>query len=57
MRHVGSYFPDWGLNLGPLHGKLRVLTTGPPGKSPTVHFWPDEVLVTQLCPTLCKLMD
>ena len=26
-------FPDWGLNLGPLHWKCRVLATGPPGKS------------------------
>ena len=33
-RHVGSEFPDQGSNLHPLHCKLRVLTTGPPGKSP-----------------------
>ena len=26
-------FPDQGLNLGPLHWALRVLATGPPGKS------------------------
>ena len=31
--HVGSYFPNQGLNLCPLHWKLRVLTSGPPGKS------------------------
>ena len=31
--HVGSQFPDQGLNLSPLHWKFRVLTTGPPGKS------------------------
>ena len=30
---VGSYFPDQGLNLHPLHWKHRVLTTGPPGTS------------------------
>ena len=29
----GIEFPDQGLNLGPLHWELRVLTTGPPGKS------------------------
>ena len=28
-----SQFPDQGLNPGPLQWKLRVLTTGPPGKS------------------------
>ena len=56
-QHGGTDFPDWGLNLGPLHWKLRVLTTGPPGKSPTFHFQPDEVLVTQSCPTLCEPMD
>ena len=32
-RHVGSLFPDQGLNLCPLQWKRRVLTTGPPGKS------------------------
>ena len=34
--HVGSYFPDQGLNPHPLHWKRRVLTTGPPGKSPVL---------------------
>ena len=29
----GLGFPDQGLNLGPLHRELRVLATGPPGKS------------------------
>ena len=57
VQHGGTDFPDWGLNLGSLHWKLRVLTTGPPGKSPTFHFQPDEVLVTQSCPTLCEPMD
>ena len=28
-------FPDQGLSTGPLHWELRVLATGPPGKSPT----------------------
>ena len=32
--HVESYFPNQGLKLCPLRWKLRVLTTGPPGKSP-----------------------
>ena len=32
-RHVGSQFPDQGLNPRPLQWKRRVLTTGPPGKS------------------------
>ena len=27
------YFPDQGSNLGPLHQELRLLATGPPGKS------------------------
>ena len=29
----GIWFPDWGLDLGPLHWKHGVLDTGPPGKS------------------------
>ena len=29
----GIWFPDWGLNLGSLHGKCGVLDAGPPGKS------------------------
>ena len=32
MQHVGSQFPDQGLNLCPLQLKCRVLPTGPPGK-------------------------
>ena len=28
----GIYFPDQGLNLGPLHWESGVLATGPPGK-------------------------
>ena len=33
----GSYFPNQGLNPRPLHWKCRVLTTGPPGKSPVLR--------------------
>ena len=33
--HVGSYFPDQGLDPGP---KRRILTTGPPGKTPQPWF-------------------
>ena len=33
-QHVGSYFPNQGLNLQPLCWKHGVLTTGLPGKSP-----------------------
>ena len=32
VQHVGSQFPDQGLNLCPLHWKHGVLTTGLPGK-------------------------
>ena len=35
--HVGSSFPDQGLNPRPLHWKCGVLTTGPPGKSRTLY--------------------
>ena len=37
-QHVGSQFPNQGLNLCPLHWKHRVLTTGPPEKSPSKHI-------------------
>ena len=33
LRHMGSWLPDRGLNLCPLHWKHRALTIGPPGKS------------------------
>ena len=34
LQHAcGIQFPDQGLNPGPLHWELRVLTTVPPGKS------------------------
>ena len=33
MPHVGSLFPDQGLNPRSLHWKSRILTTGPPRKS------------------------
>ena len=34
MHHVGSLFLNQGSNPHPLQWKLRVLTTGPPGKFP-----------------------
>ena len=37
--HVGLQFPDQGSNPFPLHWKLRVLTTGPPGKSLFLSFF------------------
>ena len=33
VQHAESQFPNQGSNPGPQHWKLRVLTTGPPGKS------------------------
>ena len=33
VTHLGSWFPDQGSNPHPLHGKHRVATTGPSGKS------------------------
>ena len=33
MQHMGSQFPDQGLNLYSLHWKCGVLATGTPGKS------------------------
>ena len=35
-RHVGSQFPDQGIEPTPLPWEHGVLTTGPPGKS---HLW------------------
>ena len=35
---MGSYFPDQGLNLGPVQWKLRVPTTGLLGKCPSSQF-------------------
>ena len=35
----GVYFPDQGLNPGPLHWELRAPATGPPGKSPLLSFF------------------
>ena len=32
VQHVGSLFPNWGLNPYPLHLEHRVSTTGQPGK-------------------------
>ena len=41
MQHVRSWFPDQGLNLGPLQCKCGVLTTGLPGKSQSFAFLHD----------------
>ena len=38
--HVGSYFPNQGLTLSPLHWKCRVLTSGLPGKLRGRSSWP-----------------
>ena len=35
----GILFPDQGWNPGHLHWELRVLTTGPPGKSQEASIW------------------
>ena len=44
-QHVGSQFPDQGLNLCPLHWGGRFLTTGPPGKSQPSSFNQSRVFV------------
>ena len=36
--HVGSYFPNQGLNQRPLLWMCGALTTGPPGKFPDQLF-------------------
>ena len=38
LEHVGSYFPDQGLNLCLLHWEYGTLISGPPGKAPSKHF-------------------
>ena len=38
MQHMGSQFPDQGSNPCLLQWKLRVLTNGPPGKSPEIRI-------------------
>ena len=38
-RLVGSQSPNQGSNPGPQQWKHRVLTTGPPGKSPDICFY------------------
>lgn len=38
-RHVGSYLPDQGSNLQPLHWKAKSQPFGPLGKSPFIIFW------------------
>ena len=37
-QHMGSSFPNQGMNPRPLYWKLRVLTTGLPGKSQMEAF-------------------
>ena len=37
----GIQFPDEGSNPGPLHQEHAVLDTGPPGKSPHLHYLVD----------------
>ena len=37
-QHVGSQFPNQGLNPYPLQGKQEILTTGLPGKSLKAYF-------------------
>ena len=39
MRHVGSLFPNQGLNPCPLQWKRQVLTVGLPGKSLGYFFF------------------
>ena len=38
IQHAGSWFPNQGLNLHPLHWKYEVLTTGPPEKFLSFSF-------------------
>ena len=38
LQHVGSLFPNQGLNLGILHWRCKLLTTEPPGKSPSLYI-------------------
>ena len=38
MWHVGSWFPDQGSNLHPVHWKHGVLTTRPSGNPPSSGF-------------------
>ena len=51
LQHVGSSFPDKGLNPGPLHWECRVLATEPPGKS-LGGFLLTFPPIFMLCPTL-----
>ena len=49
--HVGSQFPDQGLNPCPLHWEHGVLTTGPPGKSLLLLLLLSHFSRVQLCAT------
>ena len=50
LQHVGSQFPNQGLNPCPLHWKLRVLTSGLPGKSPRSFILIIHYQVPLSCP-------
>ena len=64
--HTGSYFPDQGWNPCPLQRKLKVLTTGPPGKSPKPSVFgsllllpapqQDEHLLEDKTPIVCLFL-
>ena len=50
LQHVGSQLPNQGLNPCPLDWKLRVLTTGLPGKSPRSFILIIHYQVPLSCP-------
>ena len=45
----GISFPDQESNQGPLHWELRVLATGPPGKSPSTNDFYILTLYSMAC--------
>ena len=55
-QHMGSQFPNRGLNLHPLHCKCEFLSTGLPGK-PLSFERKVKMKVTQSCLTLSDPMD
>ena len=55
LRHMGSQFPDQGLNLCPLHClEGGFFTAGPPGKSLRVLFVSKDPGLKWRCPTGIK---
>lgn len=52
--HVGSSFPDQGLNPCPLQWMHRVLTTAQPGKPPTSYFLSQRECVFAACMESCS---